>query len=297
MATYQLRVNSINVLDKSNNITWASNADTFGVELSFDSLYDIPEGALVSLYINNKEHFRGVVLTKSDGRFVYSYKCLDFSHYLKNEVIKQFKNITASNAITSVLSGFGIKTNTVNMPTKINKWYIDETVEGIINDILITAGKDQQKTYYKEMQGATVVIGDVEAAKITPKIYVSADFTVDSSIEAMRNKIVVVNGKKVLATAQNDAAISLIGLMQLIETIDVNDKAKANALAKSTLKQVDKVTRSATLPLLVVDGFETIRANRKIEIKAGRINGWLKIKSATHTLVKGQHKISISVEW
>lgn len=298
MANYKLLVNSTNVLDKTNNITWTSNADSFGVELSFDSLYNLPTGAIVSLYINNKEHFRGIILTKSDTKFVYSYKCLDFSHYFKNEVVKQFKNIAADNAITSILSEYGIKSIIASMPTKISKWYIDETIESIIDDIITTASKDQQKRYFKEITGATVYINEIENMRIAPKIYINKDYTVDETIEHVKNKVIVATDKgKILAVAENKASQSLLGLLQQVEKADKDDKAKANALAKSTLNSLVNPIKSTSLDLLVVEGFETIRANRQINIKSGDLNGWFDIKTANHTLTKGQHKIQIDLEW
>lgn len=297
MGTYQLRVNSINVLDKSNKVSWTSSAESFGVELSFESLYNLPIGALVSLYIDNKEHFRGIILSKSDGKFVYSYKCIDFSYYLKNEIVKQFKNITASKAIASILSGYGVNTNITNIPTKINKWYVDETIEDVITDILTMAAKDQQKRYFKELRGATVYINVVENMKITPKFHINKDFTLESSIEGMKNKVIVTKDGKILATAEDSANRALYGLLQQVEEIDENNKAKANALAKSTLNNLKKANYSTSLDLLVVDGVEIIRANRLIYLAAGPLLGWYKIKSATHTLISGRHEVNVSLEW
>jgi len=118
---YKLMTKNINILQKSNNLSWNSDIDTLGTELSFDSLYDLAEGTIVSLYINNKEFIRTIVIKKSAGKFSYNYTCLDFSFYLKNEVIKQFNGVSASSAISSLLSEYGIKSKIVNIPSKIKK--------------------------------------------------------------------------------------------------------------------------------------------------------------------------------
>lgn len=296
MEIYRLQVNSVNVSDRTDEVTWTSSSDSFSVELSFKSLYNLPLGAVVSLYLEGKEHFRGMILNKTDERFAYSYKCLDYSHYLKNEVVRQFKNMTASGAIGALLNDFGIKHQITSIPTRIKKIYVDQSIEEIMADILAQAEQDQQKIYIREMRGATVVIDELESFKIMPT-FVLGDFSIESSMEDLRNKILVVSDNKVLASAEDKTSQGLYGLLQQIESLDKDEKARANAVANSTLKKLNKTKASTTIELTVISGAELIRANRKIQLTKGGLNGWYRITSATHTLSRGDYKVSINIEW
>lgn len=298
---YKLLANNIDILPKSNNLGWSSDIDTLGTELSFDSLYDLPEGTVVSLLINNLEHIRAVIVKKAEKKFNYSYTCLDYSFYLKNEVIKQF-NTSASAAITSLLNEYGIKNRIVSITTKINKLYKDESIAGILDDILLQAESEQGIEYFKEMQADTLVISKLADMKISPKILIGNDVVINSSIEDMRNKILIVSGaesnKAVVAVAEDKASQNVYGLLQEIENVDDKDIAKAKNIAINLLKQKNKVFKDTSLSLLGIKDAETIRANRLIELNVGsKLKGWYRIQSASHSLSNNKHAVTISLEW
>lgn len=299
---YKLIVGGVDILPKSNNLGWKSNADTLGTELSFDSLYSLPEGAVNNLYINNKEYIRAIVKNKSEGKFSYSYTCIDYSFYLKNEIVKQFNKVAASSAISSLLKEYGIKSKIVSIPTKITKIYKDMAISAVIDDILEQAEKEQGIKYFKEMQVDTVVINKLQDMKITPKILISSDITVNSSIEDMKNKIIVVsNGednKSILATAQDKNSQSKYGLLQEVESIDGKDMDHAKNIAANLLKVKNKIFKDTSIPLIGIKDSETIKANRLIELNIGnKLKGWYRIKSASHSLSNNKHTINIELEW
>lgn len=298
---YKLIANNVDILTRSNNLNWRSDIDTLGTELSFESLYNLPEGTIESFYINNKEYIRSIAIKKSEDKFSYSYTCLDYSFYLKNEVVKQF-NTNASNAISSLLNEYRIKNKVVNIPTKIKKIYKDESIASIIDDILDQAEKDQGIKYFKEMQGDTLVVSKLLDMKITPKILISTDITINSSIEEMKNKIIVVsneeNNNSILAMVEDKSNQSKYGLLQEIENVDEKNIAQAKNIAMNLLKAKNKIFRDTTIELLGIKDAETIRANRLIELNVGnKLKGWYRIKSANHTLSKNKHTVNISLEW
>jgi hypothetical protein len=298
---YKLLVNNIDILPKSNNLGWNSDIDTLGTELSFDSLYNIPEGTVVSLHINNNEHIRAVVVKKSEKKFSYSYTCFDFSFYLKNEVVKQF-NTTASAAIISLLNEYGIKNAVVSIPTHVSKIYKDESISGIIDDILSQAENEQGIKYFREMQADILVISKLTDMKITPKILIGSDIVINSSIEDMKNKIIIVSGDEkntsIIASVEDKVGQSKYGLLQVIETVDEKDISKAKNIANNLLKAQNKIFKDTSIPLLGIKDAETIKANRLIELNVGtKLKGWYKIKSASHSLSNNKHAVSISLEW
>ncbi len=298
---YKLICKNTDILPRSNNITWSSDIDTLGTQLSFDSLYNLAEGSIVSLFINNKEYLRTIVVKKSEGKINFNYTCFDYSWYLKNEVIKQFNSVSASTAIKSLLSERNIKSNIVNIPTKIKKIYKDQTIASIIDDILAQAQKEQGIKYFKEMQVNTLAISKLQEMKINPQILISKDITINSSIEELKNKIVIVNSgeenTKVLAVAQDKGCQSQVGLLQMIESVDDKEIAKAKSIANNLLKENNRIFRDTSFDVLGIKDAETIKANRLIYIKAGKLNGWYRIKSASHTLSNNKHTVNIGLEW
>jgi len=298
---YKLIYNGIDILPKSNNLSWENDIDTLGIMLSFDSLYNVPVGAIISLYINNKEYTRGIIVDKTESVFAYSYLSHDYSFYLKNEVIKQF-NTSASNAIVSLLNEFGIKNKIVSIPTRINKIYKDESIADIIEDILEQAEKDQGIKYIKEMQIDTVVIEKLEDMKITPKILIGKDITINSSIEDMRNKILITSGSGdnigIITTAQNKASQMQYGILQEVEVLDDKDIAQSKSIAENLLIAKNRIFKEAIIPLLGVKDAETIKANRLIELNVDtKLKGWYRIKSASHELTNSKHTVNIELEW
>lgn len=298
---YKLIANKVDILPKSNNLNWRSDIDTLGTELSFESLYNLAEGTIESFYINNKEYIRSIIVKKSEGKFSYGYTCLDYSFYLKNEVIKQF-NTSASNAISSLLNEYGIKNKVVNIPTKIKKIYKDESIASIIDDILEQAEKEQGIKYFKEMQGDTLVVYKLSDMKITPKILISKDITINSSIEEMKNKILIVSNEEsnnsILAVAENKSNQATYGLLQEIESVDQKDIAQAKNIANNLLKSKNKIFKDTSIDIFGIKDAETIKANRLIELNVGnKLKGWYRIKSANHTLSNNKHMVNISLEW
>lgn len=297
---YKLIARNIDILPRSNNISWSSDIDTLGTELSFDSMYDLADGTIVSLYINNKEFLRTMLTNKSEGKFSFNYKCLDFSMYLKNEVIKQFNNLSASDAISSLLNQYKIKNRIVNIPTKIKKIYKDVEISSIIDEILELAEKEQGIKYFKEMQVDTLVIKKLQDMKITPKILINKDIVINSSISDLKNKIIIVDSgdsNKILATAEDKSSQSKFGLLQQMESVDKKDIAQAKNLANNILKSSNKIFKDTSLSVLGIKDADTIKANRLINLNVGKLNGWYRIKSASHNLSNNKHTVNIGLEW
>jgi hypothetical protein len=298
---HKLLVNGIDILPKSNNLSWSSDTDTLGQQLSFDSLYDVSEGDVISFVFNSKEYIRGIVVNKEEKKFSYSYVCFDFSFYLKNEVIKQF-NTNISNAITSLLNEYKIPCSVVNIPTKIKKIYKDESIASIIDDMLSQAEADQRIKYFKEMNVDTLKISKLSDMKITPKILIPKDIVISSSIEDMRNKIIIVSNEEsnslIQAVAEDKTGQNTYGLLQDIESVDKKDIAQAKNIANNLLKARNKIFKDTSFNVLGLRDAELIRANRLIEINVGtKLKGWYKIKSASHSLANNKHFVSIGLEW
>jgi len=334
----------VGILVKSNSITWGSDKDTLAVDLNFNTLTDIAEGAHIQLKINSKITFTGILVKKSkSSNLIYACTCFSYEWYLnKNETIIQFNKINASDSIKQLCSKFGIKCNVVQIDfivqdekkstvkskvdtkvtskktgkvtiakrvkntkitTLISKVYKDMTLSAIIEDILEQAELEIGIKYIKEMIGDTLYIRKQNEYKIFPKFILSKDLTLNSSIEEMKNKILVVSSdeanNKILASASDTKSIKIYGGLQEVITLEVKDIAKAKNMANNSLKTNNKIFRDTTLNIIVIESGEEIRANRMIglSIKSKGLSGWYNIKSVSSTLENGQMKSTITLEW
>ena len=285
---YKLITGNSDIMYSSNSVSWQSDVDTLGSQITFESMKDLFEGAVVSLFSDKRELIRSVIIKKNWSRWIWNYTTQDYSRYLKNKVIMQFNNITASNAIKSMLNQAYIIGNVVNIPTKINKIYKNKTIAEIIDDILDQAKQDQGIEYFKEIEGNILYVRKLQDMKINPTIILPKEINPESSIENMKNKIQVVSNNEknnsVIATAEDTYR---------------RDIAKAQNIANNALLENNKIVRSCNIDdIHVINGGEDIKANRLIYLNAGsRLCGFYKIKSATHTLSNGIHKVNLTIEW
>lgn len=291
-----------NILSKSNNLAWGTDSNTLGSSLTFDSIHSLSMGQVVNFYIDNVEVFRGTIVDCEEKKFTYSYTCFDYSFYLKSEVIKQFNNVDVTSALSSLFSEFDIEHIIINIPTKINQIYVGDTMDKIISDMLDQAGKDQCVNYYREMQGAKVVIDRLDNKYIYPKFLYENDLSIKYSIENMKNKIIAVSNQQsstqILAESEDLNSQWYYGKLQHIEKLEDKDLSQAKNIADNVLLSLNRVEHSTTIPIVVLSGAENIMANRLIYLENEKLNaGWYKIKSASHTVTSGVHKANISVEW
>ncbi|MEG3040901.1 MAG: hypothetical protein RR891_02780 [Clostridium sp.] len=298
--SYRLLAGGIDILDKCNNITWSSDGDNLGMSLSFESLYDLGDIATITLIINDVQYFRGNTIKKVENKFSFSYTVFDYMMYLKNEVVKQFNNMWSSSAISSLLEEYGVESDVVFIPTIINKIY-KTSISDIINDILKAAELDQGIKYFKEIENNKVVIRKSEDMKIYPKILFETNGGIENNIENMKNKVIVVSNEEdstsINAESEDSASIAKYGLLQKLETVEVDNIAQAKNTADNLLKELNKISKTTTISALNVSGGEAVKAHRMIEVNDGKLNGWYKIKSVTHTLANNKHTINISLEW
>ncbi|WP_171773637.1 XkdQ/YqbQ family protein [Clostridium beijerinckii] len=301
---YRLMVNGINIINDSDNITWNSDSDSLGTQLSFDSIKEILTGTVVHLFNDDIEIFRGITLKPIQKRWTWSYTCQDYSFYLKNDKIpiKQFNGIAASEAINQLLSEAYLTGEVVNIPTSIDQYYSNTNRDSIIEDILKQASQDQGTTYFKEIQGITTHVYDIAEMKISPNIILPKEINIEASMENMKNVVVVISGNEnstvIQATAQDTSKQNFYGVLTDVISVDDKNIAQAQNMADNALASSNKIEYQSTFEVVAVSGGDTIKANRLIYIHAGRrLNDYYKIKNAQHTLVKGMHKVNMTITW
>ncbi len=296
---FRLVTNRVDILPYSNNLSWESNADTLGTQLTFDTIKDLAEGQVVSLYESDNELIRGVIIHKSDKTNTFSYTVQDYSFYLKNKVLKQFNNLQASECIKALIGDAYLQGNITNIPTLITQIYKDKTLAEIIDDILAKSSNDQGIRYFREIEGNKLNIFRLEDMKIIPNVIVG-DYIIDSSIENMKNDIQVVSNEEkynsIIASASDETKYSWYGKLSDTISVDVDNVAQAKNIAVNKLSELNKIEKSTSIPLIILDEKVEIKANRYIYLHSGKLIGYYFVKSARHTLSDGLHKCDIEIK-
>ena len=308
--------------DHVGNISWSDSIDTLGVQLDFaipkDNSYInffIDVGEIVALYKGDKLIFQGIVVDKNiNGIFEESFTAFDFAFYLnKSKIIKQFNNISAKNAISSICSEQGISIGEIpRLSTNINHIYFENTIAEIIDDILEQCNRETGKIYYKEVLGSNLNIFEKGTKVINPTYKlaknvetinvldeIGINFSKTYSIAELKNKVTIVandeKGAKILATQKDDKNIKKYGLLHHIESVDEKDLNQATNIAQNKLEELNKIKETLSLELL---GNYTIKAGRVLNInnKDIKISGKYSIISSSHTIENGIHTTNVELE-
>ena len=115
----------------------------------------------------------------------------------------------------------------------------------------------------------------------------------------MKNDIQVISSEEkynsIVASATDESLYYWYGKLTDTLTVDAKNVAQAKNIALNKLKELNKVEKSATIPLVVLDEKVEIKANRLIYLHNSQLTGYYFIKSARHTLVNGLHKCDIDI--
>ncbi|MFD2671809.1 XkdQ/YqbQ family protein [Marinicrinis sediminis] len=306
------------------NLTWTSNIDTLGMELSFnfainDTRYfeqynDLLETGDQVVLLNGSKVLNYFIVVKemSNGRYAKSYICFDRAWYLnKNETVIQFKKATATDAIQKLLDRFNIKHNIASMNTLITKIYKDITLIDIINDILYQVYFETKNVYRLEMDKDIVTIRKQSDLLINPMVRLSsntnefptsetiAGLATEKSIENMKNKVIVVsdteNSTNIFAEKSDQINIDRYGLMTEVVTVNDKNAAQARNIANTVLYQLSKTGNIVTCEML---GHDDIRSGRLIDLNepiSGVVGRYL-IRGVTHTINNGIHTSVLEME-
>ena len=304
------------------NVSWSDSVDTLGSQLDFSTGYsseryfpnfDINCGDIVVM-VEEYEIFRGIIVTKDFSSYSEkSYTAVDFLWYFnKSKVIKQFNGINAGAAIGQLCSEFSIPVGSIApMRSLINHIYYENTVSEIIDDILEQEFNETGKNYIKEIDKGQFYVFEKYSKTVQgffrPAINIAPfDVTLapampsrSFSIEEMKNSIVIVSGSEnavyTLATAEDTGSLSKYGLLQEVESVDDEEKNKAQNIAENRLKEYNKVTETVSIQLL---GDFNVRSGRVIAIKEDYtgLNGNYFIKSCSHSVSSAVHTMDLELE-
>lgn len=301
---YRLVTDNVDILYNSNNLSWNDTSDSLGTQLSFDSIKNLYMHQVVSLYLFDKEIFRGVVINKTErhGGIEYNYVAQDYSYYMNSKTIKQFNKLQADKAINSLISEAYVTGVIDSIPTLITKIY-KKSISEIIDDILEQATNDQGIEYIKELESNVLYIRKLQDLKINPSVLIEDGADIKSSTENMKNNIIITDNSeentRIYATTEDSSKYNWYGKVSETIEIDVDNVAQAKNIANNKLNELNKIEKSSSTTLLVVeeDVNNIIKSNRLIYLNQGNFIGYYMIKSANHSLQDGVHKVNVELEW
>lgn len=309
----------INVTPITGPISWGSSTEELGQRLDFEIAYSdaryIPKnpieiGDMVILKNGKNEILRTFVVAEDrTGREPYKYVSFDGAFYLnKSKRIYQFNGMKGDAAIRKILKDFNVPVGEiVSIPTTIDEIYANETPADIIRDILDQAEKDQGIKYRMEMRVGKLYIVKQQDLLITGRFRLASNLgyrditrsisnpSRSRSIEDMKNSVQIVQDNRVIATIRDENLINKYGLLMDVVEVQNKDVAQAKNIAKNILKDFGRVLEENKLEML---GDDRVRAGRLIQIDepVTGMKGKYLIKSVTHTVSNGIHRMSLDLE-
>ncbi|GAA0081382.1 XkdQ/YqbQ family protein [Clostridium sp. CTA-6] len=290
------------IIGQSNNLSWSNDIDTLATSLSFDSILDLAEGR--SKIILKKDKiviFEGIIVSKTNKENIHSYTAMDYAFYLnKNKYVMQFRNVYAKTALQQICKKVGINNSITWLGTRINKLYYQESLSDIIKDILEQCKREIGEHYIMEMQGKTLYINRLIDLKINAKLLIGKDYSIDRSMEELKNRIITVNNDgKILADVRDSNRIRTYGELTDIISVDDKNTSQAYNIAKNELREKNKTKKEITFNTIDTGKGIYINCNRiiRVDVRKYGVNGWYRIKSTQHTLNNNLHKIGITIDF
>lgn len=311
------------ISDRVGNITLRDDSAAICTELSFDVLQstdekfiqplEIEPGDLVSLQniISGECVFMGQVQTcEGSYRDSITYTCTDQGRLLNcNDIIIQFNNIPAKDAITQIGKRLGIEK--VSCPNLISSVYgiYKDNCANIIQTILETVTSENGVKYFPRMLGNTLTIRSYAQTPIKAYNKQAANITtfdvlkevsapsVSRSIADLRNEIVVYseqdNSVSIQADIESVESIKRYGRRVGIETYSAdNDKISATQKAKNLLASMDIVTESFTVTCY---GSDKVVAGTRLTLDLQEAKGDYWVQAVEHTYGE-PHMMTLTME-
>ncbi|MEI3162930.1 MAG: C40 family peptidase [Lachnospirales bacterium] len=308
-------------------LSWSENLDTVGATLSF-SVSDVVDryitrlaivaGDIISLYNDNEELIRGIVVNVTRDYPKRNVKVCDFGFYLnKNDIVIQFKNKSVSQCLKELFSKVGISVGSIcDMPAKVNGVYI-KNVNEVIKELIKIQQDNDGKKYYYELRGKNIYVFQLPTEPIDyifkPATNVAAFDVTDKnahgrgkyshSIENMKNRVTAIIDSKTTGnmpameyTISDNTNIAKYGLLAENYNVNSDDYKNIKNIAKTELEDKNKLSRELEMDFI---GHYKARAGRVMHIVDDYlgINDYFRIQSVNHKIDGGIHTMSCTLDY
>lgn len=301
----------LDITDRVGSPSLLDDSDSLSLELSFEIVQATGEkylqplamacGDLVAVVNMASQEciFLGQIQTVSGSyRDSMAITCLDEGRLLSaNDVILQFNNIPAKDAISQIAAKVGIPT--LNCPNLISSVYGIEkgSAADLIQKILETVTSENKVPYFPRMMGHTLVIRSFakdpmqfwcrqqENLAAFDVLAEPGDPQVSWDITDLRNQVIVYsemdNTISIQGTAEDSDSIKRYGRRAALETYSDQDSVSAGAKAKNALAEKNVVKETFSLTTY---GSDRILAGVRLKIDMPEAKGEYWVTSVTHDL-------------
>lgn len=297
-------------------IKWGGDARQAARKLEIECVniphVDIPLGSMFILYRSGatpKEIIRTIAFSKSKGSNEknISYSSYDSRIYLlKNKHDRIFRNMTATEIIEESCKTFGIPIgDLVDTGVKFpSLQLIDKTLWDMFVIALTETRKVTGKRYITKMIGGKLCL--VEKVKQVRKWVLEEgvnilDASYEESIEDTKTQVKVVgkdkDKKPLIAVVKDDNMQKLYGIMQEYQQqSEATTQDHLNKIASQLLKELGKVSKSASLSCIGLDDVEAGDAVYVIERTTGLV-GTFYVENDEHTVTNRFHSMNLKLAW
>ena len=302
----------VDVSRSCGEITWGDGIDSLGVQLTFSTEdFSLSVGDYFQLKKDNQLVTDGIAVREDKGFYRNTINVFDFAWYLnESEEVIQFKNMSCKRAIEKLLNQYNIPIGNLELPDIIFSYlYKDKKISEIIKHILsILSGQTGQK-FRMEMRQGKFYIEKYSELVVDPGYknainlgvmksldYIDTDFSYSESIEAMKNKVVLVSNSEqstaVIESREDQESINRYGLLKEVKTLDDEDISQAKNIAKNMLADLNRLTKDISINIL---GDINLRSGRYLTINNQFFSGKFLIKNTSHSYSDGIHKTSLTL--
>jgi len=292
-------------IDNFGSLTWNDDIESFTTILNFTSQIPLNIGRQIVLNNGDEQLLRCIITDRNyDRDLIFSYTAHDFGFYLsQNEIVRQCRG-NIDTEIRRILESVNIPVGRIeNVRGTVKNIYKDKTVKDVLTDLLNLATGQTRFNYTVDCRLGEVnirpyrLINDLQG-DLSNDIQINSgdnlgNVTITNSMQSMKNRILVVTGNeqntRISAREFDQTSIERFGLLQEIISAD-NEKQNFNLLARTRLREVNRVTTTITVDLL---GDDRIQKGVLIPIQDERvnINGIYLVRTSEHRVDNGQHTV------
>lgn len=293
-----------------NGITYKTSIKQMPGELSFsvakDDILNFTEGDKVTLKIDDKEIFHGIVFEKNHSKDgLIRVKAYDKLRYLANRDCFVYENTKASQIVRNVANRLRLSVGEIDdtgyvIPSRVER---DETFFGIIKSALEETKRNTNKQYILFDNLGVLTLKNAESLKTNCVITINnvENYNYKSSIENTYNKVVVVrkdkkSKKDKIVDAKDDDNIDKWGVLQYLDR-ESDDKVNLQKEADKLLKKYN--VKGRTLDLRNVLGDINVRAGSSVLVNLTLgdivIDEYFMVEYCTHTFKADEHLMDITV--
>lgn len=280
-------------------------------KLTFDVIRDdrlkISEGNAVSMKVDGTAVFYGYLFgLKGDKSDVLSLTCYDQMRYLKNKDTYNFQNTTANRIAKNIFTDFGLRYGELEETSYVIPYviYDNKTLMDMIQDSIDMTLTNTKKLYVMYDDYGKMTIKQIARMKVG--LIIDADtaetFEWTSDIENTYNRVKLMyedseTKERSFWTAEDKSTQGNWGTLQYFESINKDEKDKAQNKANMLLQLYNTKTKRLTIPNAIGD--LRIRAGSMImvQLKVGTetVNHWMVVDTCTHTFNQNEHFMTLKV--